>query len=180
MILVTIFMLSLRFFKIWTELRTFTEASSFAEARRNFFTRRARQTIRTFLPCDVPSNFLTDISPYRFLLFPEDLDIVKGRHMLVFFFSFFFFSYSCCSHLEQRTSVKRFVSLQFLNPRQSLLSLGRGISLSQDRHLTQTQTEHKQTSTPWVGFEPMILVFERAKTLHALNCAVTVIGLICL
>jgi hypothetical protein len=27
-----------------------------------------------------------------------------------------------------------------------------------------------------VGFEPMIPVFERAKTLHALDCGVSVIG----
>jgi hypothetical protein len=33
-----------------------------------------------------------------------------------------------------------------------------------------------QTSMPWVGFEPTILVFEQAKTVHALDCAATVIG----
>jgi hypothetical protein len=31
---------------------------------------------------------------------------------------------------------------------------------------------------PLVGFEPTIAVFERAKTLHALDSAVTVIGAI--
>jgi hypothetical protein len=30
---------------------------------------------------------------------------------------------------------------------------------------------------PWMGFEPTIPVFERAKTFHALNCAVAVIGI---
>jgi hypothetical protein len=29
---------------------------------------------------------------------------------------------------------------------------------------------------PWVGFEPTISVFEQAKTVHALDRAVTVIG----
>jgi uncharacterized UPF0146 family protein len=29
---------------------------------------------------------------------------------------------------------------------------------------------------PGVGFEPTIQVFERAKTVYALNCAATVIG----
>jgi hypothetical protein len=29
---------------------------------------------------------------------------------------------------------------------------------------------------PWVGFEPTIPVFERAKTIHALDRAATVIG----
>jgi hypothetical protein len=34
-----------------------------------------------------------------------------------------------------------------------------------------------QKSMPLVGFEPIILVLECAKTIHALNCAATVIGL---
>jgi hypothetical protein len=46
--------------------------------------------------------------------------------------------YSCCSHLEHRASVKRFVSLQFLNLRQSAGLLGRVISPSQGRYLAQT------------------------------------------
>jgi hypothetical protein len=41
-----------------------------------------------------------------------------------------------------------------------------------------TQTEYKRTDSymPQVGFEPMIPVFERAKTVHALDRAATVIG----
>jgi hypothetical protein len=66
--------------------------------------------------------------------------------------------------------VKRFVSLQFLNRRQSVGLLGRGISPSQDRYLTQTQNKHKQTSMPRVGFETTIPVFERAKKFHVLDC----------
>jgi hypothetical protein len=87
-----------------------------------------------------------------------------------------FFFYSYCFHLEHRASVKRFVSLQFLNLRQSVGLLGRGISPSQGRYLTQIQNKHRQTSIPWVGFEPTIPVFERAKTSHALDHAATVIG----
>jgi hypothetical protein len=83
---------------------------------------------------------------------------------------------SCCSHLEHRASVKRFVSLQFLNLRHSLGLLGRVISPSQGRYLTQTQNEHKQTSMPRVGFETTTPAFERAKTVHALDRAATVIG----
>jgi hypothetical protein len=49
--------------------------------------------------------------------------------------------YSCCSHLEQRATVKRFVSLQFLNLRRSVGFLGRVISPSQGRYLIQTQTD---------------------------------------
>jgi hypothetical protein len=41
----------------------------------------------------------------------------------------------------------------------------------------QTQNKGTQTSMPQVGFEPMIPVFERAKTVHALDSAATVIGL---
>jgi hypothetical protein len=47
-------------------------------------------------------------------------------------------SSSCCFHLEHRTSVKRFVSLHFLNLRQSAGLLGQGIGPSQGRYLTQT------------------------------------------
>jgi hypothetical protein len=47
--------------------------------------------------------------------------------------------YSCCSHLEHRTSMKRFFSLQFINLRHSVRLLGRVINPSQDRYLTQTQ-----------------------------------------
>jgi hypothetical protein len=50
------------------------------------------------------------------------------------------------------------------------------ISLSQGRYLTQTQNKHKQPSTPWVGFEPTIPVFEQAKIFHALDREATVIG----
>jgi hypothetical protein len=49
------------------------------------------------------------------------------------------------------------------------------ISPSQGRYLTQTQNKHKQTSMTRVGYEPMIQAFERAKTVHALDRAVTVI-----
>jgi hypothetical protein len=41
---------------------------------------------------------------------------------------------------------------------------------------TQTQNKRTQTSTPRVGREPTIPVFERAKTVHALDGAATVIA----
>jgi hypothetical protein len=50
---------------------------------------------------------------------------------------------SSCCHLEHRASVKRFVSLQFLNLRQSVGLLGRVISPSQRRYMTQTQNKLK-------------------------------------
>jgi hypothetical protein len=36
---------------------------------------------------------------------------------------------------------------------------------------TQTQNKRTHTSIPWVGFEPTIPAFERAKTVHALDSA---------
>jgi hypothetical protein len=62
---------------------------------------------------------------------------------------------------------------------QSVGLLGRRISLSQVRYLHTGQ--HKQnkptnTSMPQVGLEPTIPVFERAKTVHALDRAATEIG----
>jgi hypothetical protein len=57
--------------------------------------------------------------------------------------------YSCCSHLEHSASVKRFVSLQFLNLRHSVGLLGRVISPSQGRYLTQTQNIHRHPCLEW-------------------------------
>jgi hypothetical protein len=53
------------------------------------------------------------------------------------------------------------------------------LALSQGRYLhrtTQTQKKRRQTSICGVGFEPTIPVFERAKIVHALDRAATVIG----
>jgi hypothetical protein len=41
---------------------------------------------------------------------------------------------------------------------------------------TKTQNKRIQTSIPWVGFESTIPASERAKTVHALDRAATVIG----
>jgi hypothetical protein len=41
----------------------------------------------------------------------------------------------------------------------------------------QTKIQRTQTSMPWVGFEPTISAFERAKTVHVLDRAATVIGI---
>jgi hypothetical protein len=71
-------------------------------------------------------------------------------------------------------------AFQFFNLfTQSVGLLGRGIKLSQGRYLHTGQ--HKQnkgtlTSMPRKGFEPTIPVFERAKTVHDLDRAATVIG----
>jgi hypothetical protein len=62
---------------------------------------------------------------------------------------------------------------------QSVGLFGRGISPSQCSYLhtgQHKQNKRTQTSMPQVGFEPMIPVFERAKTILALGSAATVIG----
>jgi hypothetical protein len=59
----------------------------------------------------VPTIVTTDLSPSLFLLLPL---------------------------VNYRASVRRFVSLQFLDPRQSVGRLGRGISLSKGRYLHRT------------------------------------------
>jgi hypothetical protein len=41
----------------------------------------------------------------------------------------------------------------------------------------QIRNKRTQTSMPRVGFEPTIPAFERAKTVHALDRAVTMIGM---
>jgi hypothetical protein len=44
------------------------------------------------------------------------------------------------------------------------------------RRTTQRQNKHTQTSMPWVGFEPTIPTFKRAKTVHVLDSLATEIG----
>jgi hypothetical protein len=61
---------------------------------------------------------------------------------------------------------------------------GRVISPSQGRYLNTGQHKHRinaythQTSMPWVGFEPTIPATKRVKTVHALDRAATVTGLL--
>jgi hypothetical protein len=79
----------------------------------------------------------------------------------------------CCSHLEHRAPVKRFVSFHFLDLRHSVGLLGWGICPLQGHYLhrtTQTWNKRRQTSMPWVGFKPTIPMFEQVKTFHALDC----------
>jgi hypothetical protein len=82
--------------------------------------------------------------------------------------------YSCCSHLEQRTSVKHFVSLQFLNLRHSARLLGRVISPSHGRYLTQTQNTHRHPCLEWDSNPRSQRSSER--TVHVLDRAATVLG----
>jgi hypothetical protein len=44
------------------------------------------------------------------------------------------------------------------------------------RRTTQAQNKRAQTSVPWLGFEPMIPLFERGETVHGLDCEATMIS----
>jgi hypothetical protein len=67
----------------------------------------------------------------------------------------------------------------FLIYTQFVRLFGREISPSQGRYLhteQHKQNKHTRTSMSRVGFKPTIPAFERAKTVHALDCAATAIG----
>jgi hypothetical protein len=65
-------------------------------------------------------------------------------------------------------------------PQRQLRLLGRAISSSQGLYLDTEQHKHRiiaQTSMPQKEFELLAPVFERAKAVHILDQAATVIGL---
>jgi hypothetical protein len=72
---------------------------------------------------------------------------------------------SCCSHLEHRSSVKRFVSLQFLNPKRAGVTLWTWDQPVARPLPVQTQNKHTQTFMPRVGFELLIPAFEESSFL---------------
>jgi hypothetical protein len=72
-------------------------------------------------------------------------------------------------------NLRRFLS--FLIYTQSVGLLGQGISPSEGRYLhTEQHKQNKHRQMSRVGFEPTITVFERAKKVHVLGRAATVIG----
>jgi hypothetical protein len=84
--------------------------------------------------------------------------------------------FSVAPTLEQRASVKRFVSFQFLNPKAVVTVPSTGDQPFSRPLPTQSNKntgggERRQTSTAWMGFEHTIPAFERAKTVHALGRA---------
>jgi hypothetical protein len=62
---------------------------------------------------------------------------------------------------------------QFLELLQSIGPLERPLPA---HRTAQTQNKRTQTTMPRVGFEPTIPVFERTKTVHAVDRGATVIG----
>jgi hypothetical protein len=124
---------------------------------------------RHFMPIDRAATLIGEGLLYVYALFAVALIqryINRAAHIAPLYD---WLVYSCCSHLEHRASVIL---------RQSVGLLGRGISASRGRYLTQTQNKYKQTSIPCVGFEPTIPAFRRATTVHTLDRAATVIGIL--
>jgi hypothetical protein len=109
-------------------------------------------------------------------MFCEALFFKLVVHVHILSFSLSLFPVAPAS--EHRASVKRFVSLQFLNPK----TVGRTPWTGDQpiaRPLPTQENKHRinaDISMPWVGFEPTIPVFERAKTVYASDCAAPVIG----
>jgi hypothetical protein len=100
-------------------------------------------------------------------------------------------------NLESETDNKdEYIYIMYLGLYTSLLDLGRFFSFLilsiigrtlwtgdqpaprplPTRRTTQTQSKCTQTYMPWVGFERTDPAFGRAKTVHVLDCAATVIG----
>jgi hypothetical protein len=76
-----------------------------------------------------------------------------------------------------------FCFLSFMAILQTVGLLRRAISSSQGLYLNTGQHKHRintythQTFIPWMGFEPTIPAFKRAKTVQALDRSATVTGL---
>jgi hypothetical protein len=88
--------------------------------------------------------------------------------------------FSCCSDLEHRAFMKRFVSLQFLNIRVSVGLLRRGISLSQGLYLHTGQHKHRINAhrhpcLEW-NLNPRFQCSSGRRQVHALDRAATVFG----
>jgi hypothetical protein len=113
-------------------------------------------------------NFESDHNSYKNLLHPFNLKISPESLSLSLFL--------VAPTLEHSASVKRFVSLQFLNPKTVGRTPWTGDQPVARPLPTETQNKRKQTSTPSLGFEPTIPEFMRGKAIHTLNRAATVIG----
>jgi hypothetical protein len=122
---------------------------------------------------DIVSNYTMNASCYMYPFNrPTIFIILASVNTIYVFISLSLFPVA--PTLEHRASVNRFVSLQFLNPK----TVG-GSPWTWDQPIArplpiQIQNKHRQTSMPWVGFEPTIPPFERAKNVHASDRAATV------
>jgi hypothetical protein len=92
----------------------------------------------SFLHCILEMNIVLSLSIHLSIHLSIYLPICLSLCLYIYIYF-----YSCCSHLKHRASVKRFVSLQFLNLRQPVGLLGRVISPTQDRYLRTEQHKHR-------------------------------------
>jgi hypothetical protein len=102
----------------------------------------------------------------------EDFKLLSftSAHKLLSSFSSALCLYSCCSDKEHRASVKRFVSLQFLNLRESVGLLWPVICPAQGCYLTQTQNKHRQTDLTRIwNHDPSIQASEDISCLRPLG-----------
>jgi hypothetical protein len=107
--------------------------------------------------------------------------VAKNQLKIIFPQIFFAFFLRSSKQFNMQLSVCDFIALfQFLN----LYTVGRTpwtgvqpvVRLLSTHRTTRTQNKHTQTSMPKIGFEHTTPVFEREKTVHALDRAATVIG----
>jgi hypothetical protein len=118
--------------------------------------------LSTYLSIYLSIYLPTYLSIYLPICLSTYLSIYPSIHLSIYppiylsILSIYLSIYSCCSHLEHSPTVKRFVSLQFLNLRHSIGLLGRGISPSQCRNLRTEQ--HKQNKRahrhPYLEWDP--------------------------
>jgi hypothetical protein len=85
---------------------------------------------------------------YKIVLKLQAWLLKRNNNNYYYYYYYYYYYFVCCSYLEHRKSVKRFVSLQFINIRQSVGLLRRGISQTQGRYLTQAQNKENQISMP--------------------------------
>jgi hypothetical protein len=82
-------------------------------------------------------------------------------------------------NLEHRATVKRLISLQFLNPKRVCRTSWTGDQPVARPLPKQTQNKHTKISMPGVGFETRIPAFERAKTVVLIVTAKLLSSLLC-
>jgi hypothetical protein len=100
---------------------------------------------------------------HLFAHFEQSTTLSYSTFLLLLIIIILFFFYYCCSLFENSAFVKRFVSLQFLNLRQSVGLLGREISPSRGRYLTQTDIH------AWSGIRIHYLSEEVGKDISCLR-----------
>jgi hypothetical protein len=90
----------------------------------------------------------------------------------------FYFSSPLGHTLEHRADFCFIIILQTVGVLGRVVRSSQGLYLNTGQHKHRKNTYAYQTPMPWVGFEPMIPVSERAKAVHSLDCSATVADLL--